>query len=95
MPTTMMRVRTDLHALLQQLAEDEQMSFEDVLSRALEGYRRSRMLERANAAYAAYAALRSDPVARQQELDERGAWDTMLMDGIEPEPDEAHRAPES
>jgi hypothetical protein len=32
---------------------------------------------------AAYAALRADPVAWQQELAERAAWDVTLMDVFE------------
>jgi hypothetical protein len=81
MATTMMRVRTDLHARLQQLAQDEGVSMQALLDRALDEYRRSRIFARAQEAY---AALRADPAAWQQELEERAAWDSTLLDGLEP-----------
>jgi predicted transcriptional regulator len=83
MATTMIRVRGDIHALLQRLAEEDGISMQDVLGRALEEYRRARLFELADAAY---EALRADPEAWQQELEERAGWDVTLMDGIEPEP---------
>ena len=36
-----------------------------------------------DAANAAYAALKNDPVAWQEELEERALWDRTLGDGIE------------
>lgn len=83
MATTMMRVRGDIHALLQQLAEEEGVSMQELLCRALEDYRRNLLFDRADAAY---AALRADPDAWNQELEERAVWDVTLMDGIDPEP---------
>ncbi len=32
-----------------------------------------------------YAALRADPVAWQEELEERALWDNTLMDGLDPD----------
>jgi hypothetical protein len=52
----------------------------------LEEYRRTRLFQQADAAY---EALRADPEAWRQELEERAMWDVTLMDGIEPEPDAA------
>lgn len=80
MATTMMRVRSDLHARLQQLAEAEGVNMQTLLDRALEQYRRARFFEQANAAY---AALRADPEAWKAELEERAAWDATLMDGLQ------------
>jgi hypothetical protein len=80
MATAMMRVREDNRALLQQLADDEGVNMQEVLSRALEDYRRTRLFERANAAY---AALQADPDAWEREQEERKAWDVTLMDDIE------------
>lgn len=54
--------------------------FDDGVSQ--ESARRSRMIEAANAAY---AAMRNDPVAWQEELDERRAWDVTLADGLDPD----------
>lgn len=80
MSTTMMRVRTDIHARLQQLAQDEGISMQALLDRALEEYRRARLFARA---HEAYAALRADPIAWQQELEERAAWEATLADDLE------------
>ena len=81
-PTTgsMVRTRPETHTALQQLAAQENTSMQEILSRAVELYRRHRMLAEANAAY---AALRDDPAAWQEELAERAAWDVTLMDGLE------------
>ena len=52
----------------------------DTRARAVEAYRRQRILDLSNAAY---AALRADPRAWQDLLDERAAWDVTLADGLE------------
>jgi hypothetical protein len=83
MTTTMMRVRTDIHALARQLAADEGVSMQDILQRALSNYRRARMFDLADQGY---AALRAEPGAWAEELAEREAWDATLADGIDPEP---------
>ena len=51
-----------------------------VLERAIESYRRQRLLEEANAAY---ARLRSSPKAWSQEQKERRMWESTLADGLE------------
>ena len=51
-----------------------------VLERAIESYRRQRLLEEANAAY---ARLRSSPSAWSQEQKERRMWESTLADGLE------------
>lgn len=76
----MIRVREDIHALAQQIAAEHGTSMQDVLRNALENYRRELLFARADQAY---AALRSDPAAWQQELNERAEWEATLMDGIE------------
>ncbi len=53
-----------------------------ILDEAVETYRRQCFLERANAAF---AALRNDPNAWQEELEERAAWDITLTDDLEEE----------
>ena len=50
-----------------------------VLNKAVEAYRRQRILEQANAAD---AALRSDPKAWAEELAERREWETALADSL-------------
>lgn len=53
---------------------------QQVLDQALELYRRQRILEETNAAY---AALRADPAAWAEVEAERRAWDATLADGLE------------
>ncbi len=75
------------HETLRQLSAEANEPMADVLARAIEEYRRSRFLDRANAAY---AALRADPEAWAAEQEERAAWDATLLDGLEDEgPSEA------
>jgi hypothetical protein len=50
-----------------------------VITQAVENLRRQRMLEEANAAF---AALRQDPAAWEQEREERELWDETLGDGL-------------
>jgi hypothetical protein len=49
-----------------------------IIERALENYRRQRFLTAANNQY---AALRADPHAWKQELEERELWDHAAADG--------------
>ncbi len=53
-----------------------------VLEKAIEQYRRRTFLEAANASY---AALRADPAAWAEELEERKALEGTLMDGLDPD----------
>jgi hypothetical protein len=50
------------------------------LEHALEQYRRAKLFERANEAY---AALRANPELWGQEQAERQDWENTLMDGID------------
>ncbi len=65
---------------LSQLVETEGIAPEDLLDKALEQYRRSEFIRRANESF---DILRSDPEAWAQELVERKVWDVALLDGIE------------
>lgn len=53
---------------------------QDVLEKAIEAYRRKRLLEMGNLAY---AALKDDPKAWEQELAERKLWENTLADGLD------------
>ena len=53
-----------------------------LLDEAVEHYRREKLL---NAANAAYAKLRADPESWREELAERQQWDATLADGLESE----------
>lgn len=69
------------HQILRELAEKTGQSMTDVLDKALDAYRRKLFFEQLNAGY---AALRADPQAWAEELEERKLWDATLMDGIDP-----------
>ena len=51
-----------------------------VLEKAIEAYRRKRLLEGGNEAY---AALRKDAKAWERELSERRLWESTLADGLD------------
>lgn len=78
----MVRVSEQTRDRLRELATKDNESLQTVVDRAVEDYRRRRILEETNAAY---AALRADPVDWQAELDERRLWDSTLMDGLDPD----------
>jgi hypothetical protein len=53
---------------------------QELLEKAIETYRRKRLLEGGNQAY---AALRNDAKAWEQELSERRLWESTLADGLD------------
>jgi len=79
MATTSVRIDGTTHDVLRQLAQEAGVPMREVLERAVECYRRQRFVEEANAAY---AALRADGQAWQEEREEREAWDATLADGL-------------
>ncbi|MBI3944654.1 MAG: toxin-antitoxin system protein [Armatimonadetes bacterium] len=64
------------------MARDEGDTVQAVLVKAVESYRRRRLLERASAAY---EAPRRDPEGWAELQRERAAWDGALLDGLDPE----------
>ena len=74
------RISQQAHALLRQLADEDAVSMQTVLDRALEAYRRGRFLAAANADY---AALRERTMAWKEVADERHLWESTDSDGIE------------
>lgn len=81
--TRTVRIKPETHEKLQKLARDSKRSLPEVLDEAISEYERRVFLEECNASY---ARLRADPVAWQEELDERALWDCTLMDGLRDEP---------
>lgn len=80
MSRTTVRVRPETHVMLQHLASEMNESMQDVLAKAVEAYRRQRILQLTNEAY---AALRADPEQWSEVLRERRAWDAALLDGLQ------------
>ena len=76
------RVTERTHAVLRDLSDETGEPIQDIVGRAVEAYRRQRILELTNAAY---AALRSDPRLWQEELEEREAWEITIADGLQDE----------
>jgi hypothetical protein len=77
--TTTVWITEQTRATLRELAEGTGTSMQDVLATAVEAYRRQQILEATNTAF---AALRSDPEAWKEALNERTAWDATLADGL-------------
>ncbi len=78
--SAMVRVTDETHAALRDLSRELDEPMQEVLARAVEEYRRHRILELSNQAY---AALRADPMALQEIQEELAAWDSTLADGLE------------
>jgi hypothetical protein len=78
MSSTTVRVSEPTHQTLRELSEQLGISMQGVLDQAIEDYRRKRVLEQANAGF---AALRGDSEAWKDELAERAQWESTLADG--------------
>lgn len=75
---TTVRLSEETRAVLRELARESEESMQTVLAKAVEAYRRQRVLEATNEAY---AALREDVAAWRSVQEERTAWDSALADG--------------
>lgn len=82
MSTVTVRIRQDTHRSLRELARRTGCSLPDVLEEAVETLRRRSFLQ---GLAADFAALRADPEAWQDELEERAGWDRTLRDDLERE----------
>lgn len=76
------RITPQSKAVLRNLAKQEGKPMQAVLDEAIEHYQRDKFLDEVNAAY---ATLRSDSKAWQEEQAERALWDKTLADGIQSE----------
>lgn len=68
---------------IRQLSQQKR-SIQEIIAEAVEEYRRKIIFEKANAAY---EALRNDPSAWQEELEEHALWEGTLADGLQEEDD--------
>lgn len=73
------RISPESHEKLRQIAEDEGVTLTEALDRAIEAYRRDRMLRDVNQAY---SALRHDPKKWSEEEADRAALEGSLSDGL-------------
>jgi len=82
MPTTTIRVTPETHEILRELAGQENLPIQSLVHKAVAEYRKRQILAQGNLAY---AALRADPAAWAEELEERAAWEATVADGLEGE----------
>jgi len=80
MNTTTVRISKRSQLILKEIAERQGSSIQFVLEQAIEIYRRQRLFEEADAAY---AALWSDPKKAEAEREERRLLEGTLMDGLD------------
>ena len=80
MGSTNMRVYDKTYNEIDKIAHQLKISKQEALDQAVERYRRELFLREANNAY---AALRNDLEAWQNEKKEREAWDYTIQDGLE------------
>lgn len=78
MPTT--RISEKGRAALQELSAKTGRPQQEVLDEAIEAFVRASFLEQLNQAF---AELRADPIAWQEELAERAAWEVTASDGAD------------
>jgi predicted transcriptional regulator len=79
MASLTVRIKEETHRALQELAAETSEPMIEIIGKAIEQYRRNQFLDRVNEEY---AALRRDPQAWSEELEERRAWDATLSDGL-------------
>jgi hypothetical protein len=74
------RIQPDSYAKLRQLADESGDTMPEVLAEAIDELYRKRFLDECNRAY---ARLKADQKAWDQEQRERKAWERTLSDGLE------------
>lgn len=77
MQTSTIRISAASHQLLKEVAQIENSPMQLILEKAIERYRRELILYKTNQAY---AALRGDTEAWNEEVRERDLWDQTLDD---------------
>ncbi|MGQ9553906.1 MAG: toxin-antitoxin system protein [Anaerolineae bacterium] len=83
MPGATVRIKEESHTILAELARELNEPMQEVLAKAIESYRRQRIIALSNAAY---AALREDRHAWREVEEERRAWESTLADGLDDAP---------
>lgn len=74
------RIKEESRAILEELAREMDEPMQGVLAKALEFYRRQRIIDMTNVAY---AALRVDTERWRSVQEEREAWDATMVDQLE------------
>ncbi len=79
MQTSTIRISVASHQLLKEVAQIENSPMQLILEKAIERYRRELILHKTNQAY---AALREDKDAWNEEVWERDSWDQTIEDDL-------------
>lgn len=79
---TTVRISTQTHRVLQELAQETGEAMSAIIDRAIADYHTKRFWQDVEAGY---AALQSNPAAWDEELAERKLWEATLGDGLEKE----------
>ena len=80
MPELKVSISETTHQTLLTMVEDSGETIQSVLDQAIENYRRSLFLTRANQAF---TALRQNETLWQEEISERQLWEKTIADGVE------------
>jgi predicted transcriptional regulator len=78
----MLRIDRRTDSVLSKLAKETGRAKKDLIAHAVERMRRERLLDAMNAGF---AALKRDPAAWAEELEERLGWESAVADGVEGE----------
>lgn len=73
------RVSESTHSILVWLASDAGVSMQEIVDKAVEEYRRKKLIEATNAAY---AVLRNNPETWAEIEHERAEWEAANLDGL-------------
>jgi predicted transcriptional regulator len=79
---TTVRITEETREKLRDLARESNEPMQNVLTKAVDAYRRRVFLEKANVEF---AQMREDPASWATELAERQTWDATLSDGLKEE----------
>jgi hypothetical protein len=82
MTTSSIDVTDGTHRVLHALSQQTGKSISEILDKAVEEYRRKIFFEGVDRDY---AALKADPEAWAQEVQERQLFNNTLMDGLDPD----------
>lgn len=79
MASCTVRIDSSTYKILQSLSAQTGRKMREILSEAVELYRRQLFLKKTNDAF---AKLKTDPQTWKEEKEERAVWDTTLLDGL-------------
>ena len=79
MRSSTVRIDEESRVILREIKRQEDVPATEIIHRALEEYRRKLFLKKCSAAY---ASLKSDKKAWEEESAEREKWDSTIRDGL-------------